>query len=176
MRKLPAEVVASALAATTIFTPSHLPPWAIFIAWAGTFAAGGPKPDVLKKIWVTMPIGTVFAFLIVMGFKFAGQHLQGAVLIAAQCAILFTLNGTMMLLGRLPLFSFVPGMFFGFASYFGTLFGNFGPMPGDPLIALAATMLMNALGPIFAWLTAHFGAHHHADEGKALPPAKEVAP
>jgi len=43
MKKLPVEIVASLLAATTVFTPSHLPPWAIFVSWAGTFAAGGPK-------------------------------------------------------------------------------------------------------------------------------------
>jgi hypothetical protein len=32
---------------TTIFIsmpPFNLPPWAIFIGWAGTFAAGGLKP------------------------------------------------------------------------------------------------------------------------------------
>jgi hypothetical protein len=44
------------------------------------------------------------------------------------------------------------------------LFGNFGPVPGDPYVALAATILMNALGPVYAWLTARFGAHHHHAE------------
>ena len=147
MKKLPAEIVASLLAATTIFTPSHLPPWAIFVSWAGTFAAGGPKPEVLRKIWLTMPVGAVFACLIVLCFNVAGQHLSGNAFVAAQCIILFSLNATMMSLGRIPALGFVPGMFFGFASYFATLFGNFGPVPGDPLVALAATILMNATGP-----------------------------
>ena len=47
VKRLPAEVVASLLAATTVFIslpPYHLPPWAIFVSWAGTFAAGGPTP------------------------------------------------------------------------------------------------------------------------------------
>ena len=174
MKKLPAEIVASLLAATTIFTPSHLPPWAIFVSWAGTFAAGGPKPEVLKKIWVTMPIGAIFACLIVLGFNLAAQHLSGNAFVAAQCIILFTLNATMMSLGRIPALGFVPGMFFGFASYFATLFGNFGPVPGDPLVALAATILMNALGPIYAWLTARFGAHHHHAEQAPMTHAREA--
>jgi hypothetical protein len=167
MKKLPAEIVASLLAATTVFTPAHLPPWAIFISWAGTFAAGGPKPDVMKKIWLTMPIGAFFAFLIVSGFGLAGHYLSGNAFVAAQCVILFALNATMMSLGRIPALAFVPGMFFGFASYFATLFGNFGPVPGDPLVALGSTILMNALGPIYAWLTARFGAHHHVEHAPA---------
>ena len=72
MKKPPAEIVASALAVTTIFIamlPWHLPPWAIFISWAGTFAAGGPTLPIIRKFWITMPIGSVTAFLIVLGFQ-----------------------------------------------------------------------------------------------------------
>ncbi|WP_166298355.1 DUF1097 domain-containing protein [Bradyrhizobium sp. 2S1] len=167
MTKLPAEVVASLLAVTTIFinmTSFHFPPWAIFITWAGTFAAGGPSIGLLKKFWPTMIIGGIFAYIIVVCFKFSAQHLTGTAQILAECVILFVFNGAMMLLGRIPALSFVPGMFFGFASYFATVFGGFGPVPGDPLAALAAPLLMNLLGPIYAWLTAHFGAHHHHTE------------
>jgi hypothetical protein len=160
MKKPPAEIAASALAVTTLFIPHHLPPWAIFIGWAGTFAAGGPKPEVLKRIWPTMALGNCVACLIVLGFNFAGQHLSGTALTLAQCAILFSLNGSMMALGRFELLSFVPGMFFGFACYFATYFGGFGPVPKDPLVALASVMAMNALGPVYAWLTATLGAHH----------------
>ncbi len=178
MRKLPAEIVASALAVTTIFIvqlPGHLPPWAIFIAWAATFAAGGPKPEVMKKLWITMPIGSVVACIIVLGFKMAAQYFSGPSLIAAECVILFCLNGAMMSLGRLPAFAFIPGMFFGFASYFATFFGNFGPTPGDPFAALVAVLLMNALGPVYAWLTARYGAHHHhAEPERPVHHAKQV--
>ena len=177
MRKLPAEIVASALAVTTIFIvllPYHLPPWAIFITWAGTFAAGGPTPAVLRKIWPTMFVGNIFAFVIVLCFNLAATQLAGPALIAAECVILFTLNATMMSLGRLPLLSFIPGMFFGFASYFATYFGGFGPVPKDPVAALGAVMLMNALGPAYAWLTARYSAHHHHEEhADAHAPAVE---
>lgn len=163
MKKPPAEIVASALAVTTIFIsmpPYHLPPWAIFIGWAGTFAAGGPSKAVLQKIWATMPIGSFFAFLIVLCFQFASQHLQGSAFILSQCVILFCLNGSMMLLGRIRALSFIPGMFFGFASYFATMFGGFGPVPHNPYAALLAVVVMNGLGPLYAWLNARFASHH----------------
>ncbi|MDE2342438.1 MAG: DUF1097 domain-containing protein [Betaproteobacteria bacterium] len=164
MKKPPAEVVASLLAVSTIFIsmpPYHLPPWAIFISWAGTFAMGGPKKDNLKRIWPVMPLGSITAFLIVLGFNEASKHYSGNDFILAQCVILFCLNGGMMLLARIiPALSFIPGMFFGFASYFATLFGGFGPVPHDPVAALVAVVMMNALGPAYAWMTANWGAHH----------------
>ena len=71
---------------------------------------------------------------------------------------MFCLNGSMMTLGRFEPLSFIPGMFFGFASYFATYYGGFGPVPKDPLLALASVLAMNALGPVYAWLTAKLGA------------------
>jgi hypothetical protein len=173
MNKLPAEIVASALAVTTIFismTSLHLPPWAIFITWAGTFAAGGPTPAVLKKIWPTMIVGGIFACAIVVCFKLASQYFTGTPYLIAECVILFTLNGTMMSLARfVPGLSFIPGMFFGFASFFATCFGGFGPVPGDPFYALLASVAMNLLGPVYAWITATFGAHHHVAHHEETP-------
>jgi hypothetical protein len=162
MKKPPAEIVASALAVSTIFIgmlPWNLPPWAIFIAWAGTFAAGGPTRSIMRKLWITMPIGAVTAFLIVLGFRWAGSAFSGAAALLWQCAILFCLNGLMMSLGRIPAMGFVPGMFFGFACFFATLFGGFGPDPKNPVMALIACLAMNFLGPTYAWLTDRLAAH-----------------
>ncbi|TAM89540.1 MAG: DUF1097 domain-containing protein [Candidimonas sp.] len=177
MRKPPAEVVASLLAATTVFIglpPYNLPPWAIFISWAATFAIGGPTFGNMRKLWLTMPIGSIAACSIVIGFKWSGQFLIGGGAIAAQCVILFCLNGLMMSLGRFRPINFVPGMFFGFATYFATLFGGFGPAAGNLLVALVACITMNALGPIYAWLTANLSTHHHQRE--AEPPAVDQRP
>ena len=163
MRKPPTEIVASLLATTTVLIslpPYHLPPWAIFIGWAGTFAMGGPTKENLKRIWPVMPIGSLAAFLIVLGFNLAAQYLSGTSFIIAQMVILLCLNAGMMLLARLPGLGFIPGMFFGFASYFATLFGGFGPVPHNPLAALIAVVPMNALGPFYAWLNARFAAPH----------------
>lgn len=167
MKKLPVEIVSSTLAVTTLFFPWHLPVWAIFVGWAGTFAAGGPKPEVLRKIWPTMTLGNVVACLIVLLLGLASQHLTGTSFTIAQCVILFCLNGGMMALARFEPLSFIPGMFFGFASFFATYFGGFGPVPKDPMTALFSVMAMNALGPVYAILTAKFGQHHHAPEPTA---------
>ncbi|UVA77354.1 DUF1097 domain-containing protein [Pandoraea commovens] len=162
MKKLPAEVVASLLAVTTIpiaMLPLHLPPWAIFISWAATFAMGGPTLVNLKRIWATLPIGSFFAFLIVLGFKQAATQFSGNTLVVAEMVILFAGNGSMMALARFfPGLNFIPGMFFGFATYFATLFGGFGPVAQDPLAALAAAVAMNALGPVYAWLKERYSA------------------
>ena len=163
MKRLPVEIVASLLAATTVIIslpPFNLPPWAIFISWAGTFAAGGPRPDVLRKIWPAMPVGSTYALSIVLAFEAASRYLTGSAFTIAQMAIIFSLNTCLMYTGRIPVFSFIPGMFFGFASFFATFFGGFGPVPHNPYAAWIATVLMTGLGPAYAWLTARFGAHH----------------
>lgn len=177
MRKPPVEIVASLLAVTTIFIslpPYNLPPWAIFISWAGTFAAGGPKPEVLKKIWPVMPIGSITAFLIVLGFDWASHVYSGTSFLVAQCVILFCLNAGQMLLARVPGLGlgFIPGMFFGFASFFATFYGGFGPNPHNPVAALWAVIAMNALGPLYAWLTVRLSAPH----GHEATPSEGAVP
>lgn len=153
MRRYLPEFVASGLAVTTVLIalpPYHLPPWAIFISWAATFAMGGPTRENLYKIWPVMPIGSLFAFFIVLGFTAASHLTSGITLIICQMLILFVFNASMMALARLPGLGFIPGMFFGFASYFATMFGGFGPVPYDPVAALIAVIPMNALGPVYA--------------------------
>jgi len=161
---LPTEIAASLLAATTVLIslpPVNLPPWAIFIGWAGTFAAGGPKRDVFKKIWPAMVLGSTVALLIVLSFEQVSHYLSGWAFTVAQMVILFVLNGLMIATARVSsTFSFVPGMFFGFASYFATVFGGFGPVAHNPWWAWVAVVPMNALGPIFAWLNVKLQVPH----------------
>jgi hypothetical protein len=161
---LPVEVAASLLAATTVLIslpPVNFPPWAIFIGWAGTFAAGGPNPAVLKKIWPVMVLGSTAALIIVLGFNEAAHHFSGWGFHAAQMVILFVVNGLMMATARLTkILAFVPGMFFGFASYFATVFGGFGPHPHSTWWAWVAVVPMNFLGPIYAWLNVKLSAPH----------------
>lgn len=161
---LPVEIAASLLAITTVLIalgPLHLPPWAIFIGWAGTFAMGGPTPENLKKIWATMPLGSLTAFLIVLAFNQASEIFTGTAYVVAEMVILFCLNGAMISMARVSsIFAFVPGMFFGFATYFATAFGGFGPDATSPLAALLPAIAMNALGPVFAWLNMKLAAPH----------------
>lgn len=139
MRELvPHEIVASILAGLTAFiggTALNLPPWAIFIGWAGTFLAGGPSMAVARKLWAAMPAGSTFAMVIVLidqhiGTAFGQSRLaQDAVL----ALIILVVNTALMYTGRIGYFSLIPGMFFGFASYFATYLGGFGFHPGNLL-------------------------------------------
>lgn len=157
---LPSELSASLLAITTVpisLPPTNLPPWAIFVSWAGTFAAGGPKREVLRKLAPVQPIGSLTAFCIVLSFNAVSHDLSGTAFVFAQMGILGVLNSAQILLGRLvPMFSYVPGMFFGFASYFATYYGGFGLHAQNALSALWAAIAMNALGLVFAWLNVRF--------------------
>jgi hypothetical protein len=171
MKKPPHEVVASLLAVTTVLMaqlPWHLPVWAIFISWAGTFAMGGPSAANLKRIWPVLPVGSIAGFLVVTGFGLAAQHFSGVSLVIAEMVVLFCMNSGMMLMARLPGLGFIPGMFFGFASFFATMFGGFGPAPKDPFSALCVAVLMNAIGPLYAWITANF-SHRHVPLENTFP-------
>jgi hypothetical protein len=173
MKKPPHEVVASLLAVTTVLMvqlPWNLPIWAIFISWAATFAMGGPTASNLKRIWPTLPIGSLFAYLTVTGFGIATQHFSGNSLVVAHMVILFCMNASLMLAARLPGIGFIPGLFFGFASFCATMYGGFGPTPHDPFVALCTVVLMNAIGPVYAWITATF-SHRHVPLANTFPRA-----
>lgn len=162
MKRASPEAVAAALAVTTLFIalpPYNLPPWALYIGWAGTFAAGGPSKLTLRKMLLTMPIGSFFAFMTAVCMKFSSTYFSGAAFMVSQCIILFSLSCSMMYLARLAPINFLPGMFFGFASFFATMFGGFGPAPGNPVIALFAVVLMNGLGPLYAWINIRLVSH-----------------
>ena len=157
--RIPHEIVASVLAGATAFIGGnalHLPTWAIFISWAGMFLLGG-KPTLRNatRLWAAMPIGSAFGLVIVLldqrfGTLFGdGQAAQNTVLalliLVVNCALMYT--------GRTKLFGLVPGMFLGFASFFATCFGGFGFDPGNAWAAWVSVVLMNALGPVFAYLS-----------------------
>src|ERR1700724_2739201 len=76
-----------------------------------------------------------YGLLIVLAFEAVSHRLAGPAFIIAQMAIIFSLNTCLMYTGRIPRFSFIPGMFFGFASFFATFFGGFGPIPHNPYAA-----------------------------------------
>ncbi|WP_216899767.1 DUF1097 domain-containing protein [Nocardia alni] len=156
--RVPHEIVASLLAGLTAFiggTALNLPPWAIFIGWAGTFLAGGPSLPVARKLWAAMPAGSTFAMLIVLVDQHVGtafghsRFAQDAVL----ALIILVVNSALMYTGRIGMFSLIPGMFFGFASYFATYFGGFGFDKGNLLAAWVSVVVMNFLGPVFAYLS-----------------------
>jgi hypothetical protein len=157
LSKLPHEVVASILAASTAFVGGnalHLPPWAIFIAWAGTYLAGGPRLEVMRRLWATMPVGATYALVIVLLDREVGDLLGASTLArdAMLALIILVVNTALMYTGRIPLFSLIPGMFFGFAAFFATYFGGFGWEASAPWVAWVCVIAMLLLGPVYAWL------------------------
>jgi hypothetical protein len=179
--RIPHEVAASILAASTAFiggTALNLPPWAIFISWAGTHLAGGPSLAVAKRLWAAMPAGSFFAMVIVLIMQHIGDSLGSGRL--AQDTVLagaiFVVNSALMYSGRLKALSLIPAMFFGFASYFATFFGGFGFQAGDPWAAWVSVVAMNALGPVFAYLAGKltFPVREEKDVESAVPPGPSV--
>ena len=157
--RIPHEIVASVLAASTAFIGGNalgLPAWGIFVSWSAMFLLGG-KPTLAnaKRLWATMPIGSTFALLIVLvdtqlGTVLGDGQVAKNVVLAV---IIFVFNSALMYTGRIRALSLVPGMFIGFASFFATFFGGFGPTPGNVWAAWIAVIAMNALGPVFAYLS-----------------------
>jgi phage shock protein PspC (stress-responsive transcriptional regulator) len=157
LHKIPSEIIASILAATTAFVGGnalHLPTWAIFIGWAGCYLAGGPNLPTMKKLWAAMPIGSTYALIIIIlcnqfgtvwGTGFWGTA-------GFQAVMILIFNTALMFTGRIKVFNLVPGMFFGFASMFATCYGGFGWDAKNVWIAWIAAIVMNFFGPIYAWV------------------------
>lgn len=155
--RLPHEVSASIIAFATVFlllSPLHMPTWAIFITWAGTFMQGGPSiPNAISMITATTT-GAGFGVVAVLlnretGTMFGtGEFAQTL----ALGVVIFFVNGTLLATGRLGPFALIPGMFFGFASVFATYFGGFGYDAGHLDAAFVSAAAMCALGPLCAVL------------------------
>jgi hypothetical protein len=155
--RLPHEISASIVAFATVFlglSPLNMPTWAIFITWAGTFLLGGPtKANAIQLITATTA-GAGFGVLAVLlnratGTVFGSGAFGSAVALAL---VIFVVNGTLLTTGRIPALSLIPGMFFGFASLFGTYFGGFGFDAGNLGAAFVSSAAMSALGPLCAFL------------------------
>lgn len=184
LHKLPHEVIASILAATTAYigsTALNLPPWAIFIGWAGTYLAGGPKLPVMKKLWTAMPAGSTFALIIILVMQYWGTAFGSGYWGSStmQALVILVVNTALMYTGRTKLFGLIPGMFFGFASMFATFYGGFGWDASNPFVAWISVIAMNALGPVYAWLAEWLatplsgpGSSDSTEPGRVRPSAR----
>lgn len=155
--RLPHEVSASIVAMATVFltmSPLHMPTWAIFITWAGTFLQGGPSRSNATKMVTATTTGAAFGVAAVLLNEATGT-MFGAGAFGTTLAlgvVVFVVNGTLLATGRIPFFDCIPGMFFGFASLFATYFGGFGFTAGNLAAAYVSAAAMCALGPLCAFL------------------------
>lgn len=153
--RIPIEISASILAASTVLIallPLNLPPWAIFIGWAGTFAAGGPTKEVLQKIYPTMLVGSITGLIVAFTNQWIALNLSGGWAISIEMIALFVLNASAIAMTRFDKLAFIPGIFFGFISYVAILYGGWGPVEGNLWSAFLAVIIVNLLGPLYAWL------------------------
>lgn len=174
--RIPHELTASVLAATTAFvggTALNLPPWAVFISWAGLHLMGGPSLANATRLWRAMPVGSAFALAIVVCDQHLAPRVDDArwVQNALLGAVILVLNTALMYTGRFRPTSLVPGMFLGFASYFATYFGGFGYAPGSVWAAWLSVVAMNALGPVYAYLAHRLTLPRSAAPSAEFPPA-----
>ncbi|TDT98106.1 uncharacterized protein DUF1097 [Streptomyces sp. 846.5] len=155
--RLPHEVSASIVAFATVFllmSPLRMPTWAIFITWAGTFLLGGPSRANAVKMITATTAGAAYGVAAVLLNRATGTMLGHSELgrTVALALVVFVVNGTLLATGRIPAFSLIPGMFFGFASLFGTYYGGFGFASGNLAAAFVSSAAMSALGPLCAFL------------------------
>jgi hypothetical protein len=155
--RLPHEVSASIVAFATVFllmSPLRMPTWAIFITWAGTFLLGGPSKANAVKMVTATTVGAAYGVVAVLLNRATGTMLGHSELgrTVALALVVFVVNGTLLATGRIRVFSLIPGMFFGFASLFGTYYGGFGFASGNLAAAFVSAAAMSALGPLCACL------------------------
>lgn len=153
--RIPKEISASILAASTVLIallPLNLPTWAIFLGWSGTFAAGGPNKEILSKIYPTMFIGTLTGFVVAFANYWIGLNFTGGMIIFMEMVAIFILNAIAISFTRIKKIAFIPGIFFGFIIYAGTLYGGWGPVEGNRWYALLAAIIVILIGPLYAWL------------------------
>ncbi|WP_193044652.1 DUF1097 domain-containing protein [Mycolicibacterium baixiangningiae] len=140
----------------------EVPIWALFIAWAAFFAAGGGLAGAKRSLLMNV-IGVASASATVLAIGALGGStwaVAGCVVVGAGVLVLVTNGG---------LLSFTPAGFFGFASLVGTIDAT-GSAIADPVtmshpvvLVVGAILLGTAFGIVSEWL------------GTSLT-SKEVAP
>ncbi|WP_427005925.1 DUF1097 domain-containing protein [Pseudarthrobacter sp. H2] len=151
--RLPVEVSATLLAASTVFVGmAGLPAWGIFLGWAATSLCGGPTGRVVAVLWRTLPLGAVFAVAtaFLQGWL-AGVFGPDVPVWASLLLAILVMNPGMLLLGRIRALSLIPGMFIGFSTVLATQAGHFGPVPGNIMWSAACGLAMNLVGLGVAW-------------------------
>jgi len=136
--------------------------WAVFITWAGYFAAGGGGPgkskEVFKKMYFPIFWGSIWGLVAGVAFYYFNPHLSNNwSLLVVDGIVIFLVNQPILWGSRYwgPL-KYTPACFYGFATFFATYFGGFGiaptSAPYDVYIAWLCGLAMNFLGPIWGYL------------------------
>jgi hypothetical protein len=141
------------------------PPWAVFITWAGYFAAGGGGKGqglaVFKKMYIAILWGVIWGFAagFAMTYWITGLPLWQTV--ALDGIVIFLVNQPILWGTRYwnPI-AYTPAIFYGFAIFFSTYFGGFGIEPGNIYSAFITAYLCALLGPLMGYLQVRFAMIH----------------
>lgn len=135
------------------------PPWAVFITWAGYFAAGGGGKGQAVPVWKKM-YGSI-AWGVIWGF--AGAYLMNIFnpMVGSNLGLMLLIDGIIIFMVNQPILwgtrywgpiKYTPAIFYGFAIFFSTYFGGFGFIPGNIFAAAITAYVAAALGPFFGYL------------------------
>lgn len=117
--------------------------WALFVGWASFFAAGGDRPAFTRS--VLMNVCGVFS---ATGSLLLVDLLGGSPWAVAACVVVGA--GVLVIVGDIPILSFTPAGFLGFASTVGTI-GATATAITDPItfehpaLSAAIALLLGAL-------------------------------
>jgi hypothetical protein len=150
------------------------PPWAVFITWAGYFAAGGGGKGqglpVFKKMYVAILWGVIWGFVgaYAMTYWVTGLNLTTTVFLDG--VIIFAVNQPILWGTRFwkPI-AYTPAIFYGFAIFFSTYFGGFGIEPGNIYSAFITAYLCALLGPLAGYLQVRFAMIREVPEPTVAP-------
>ncbi len=149
---LPPEIAATMLAVSTVVVGAllGLPTYGIFLGWAAAGLAGTGRPARLPVLGRCLAIGAVFGAGTLAATSALGTLLGPDVpQWVCAVAVLAIANPLMIVVGRAPAVSSVPGMFIGFSTLFAVYLGTTAPISGDIIAALLVTVSMNLTGLVF---------------------------
>lgn len=149
---LPPEIAATLLAVSTVVLGAALglPTYGIFLGWAAAGLAGTGRATRLPVLGRCLAIGAVFG----AGTLAATTALETVLgpdvpQWVSAVAVLAIANPLMIVVGRAPALSSVPGMFIGFSTLFAVYLGTTASISGDIIAALLVTVAMNLTGLVF---------------------------
>lgn len=152
---LPPEVAATLLALSTVALGAflNLPTYGIFLGWAAAGLAAGNTGARIPVLGRCLVIGALFGAATLAG-QLALEQLLGSAVPGWVClvVVLAVANPLMIVLGRIPAFDSVPGMFIGFSTLLAVHLGGAAPISDSILGALVVSASMNLIGLGFYWL------------------------
>ncbi len=184
--RIPPEITGAFLAGLTVLltVPQWLPqpwqwllpPWAIFITWAGYFAAGGGGPGktapVLKLMYPCIVWGAFWGLVAVLAFSLIPSSVPLWQNLLLSGIVIFLVNQPILWGSKfIKVLHYTPAHFYGFGTFFSVYFAGFGLLKGDPYIAFLSGVAMNLLGPIFGYLQVAL-SFPKGEAEMELPPGK----